>query len=138
LLVAHVAPLKPSDEQMLLEVGCKFMRGREALSPLRGLRSQIVIRLAEAMVFALVRREDWIESQQVQGAGMHSSSFRMLFEMAGHLGGNGKVDGLAVLCDTPKTPVSSLKLSGAVTAAGGDGQLLPTTQCCLNQNVWMP
>ena len=67
LLVAEVAPLKPSEEQMLFEVGCNFMKGREAITPHRGIRSHMLIRVAEAMAFALVRRRgDWILSEPVR------------------------------------------------------------------------
>jgi len=67
LLVADASPLKPSDEQMLLEVGCTFMSGREALVPTRGLRADLLIRMAEAMAFSLSRRRGiWIRCERLE------------------------------------------------------------------------
>ena len=67
LLVADASPLKPSDEQMLLEVGCTFMSGREALLPSRGLRAERLFRMAEAMAFALSRRRGvWIRCERLE------------------------------------------------------------------------
>jgi hypothetical protein len=83
LLVAGVAPLKPSDEQVLLEAGFNFMRGREAITPCRGIRSHLLVRAAEAMVFAFMRRRDeWIVSEQMLSAGLHPLKRSVFFERA--------------------------------------------------------
>lgn len=81
LLVAEVAPLKPSDEQMLLEVGCNFMIGREVITPHRGIRTHMLIRMAEAMAFALVRRRgDWVRSERVRFLEPYSVGSRAILE----------------------------------------------------------
>jgi hypothetical protein len=83
LLVAGVAPLKPSDQQVLLEAGFNFMRGREAITPCRGIRSHMLVRAADAMMFAFMRRRgDWIVSEQMLSAGPHPLKRPILFERA--------------------------------------------------------
>jgi hypothetical protein len=64
LLMAPHAPLRPADERELLEVGWRFMSGREALAPHRGMRRGTLVRLAEAMTFALSRiRGQWTQCE---------------------------------------------------------------------------
>lgn len=67
LLLAELVPLKPSEEQMLLEVGWTFLSGREPLAPHRGIRVNTMVRMAEAMAFALSRRRaDWLQCDRVE------------------------------------------------------------------------
>lgn len=81
LLLAGVSPLKPSDEQMLLEVGCTFMSGREALIPSRGLRVELFIRMAEAMAFALSRRRGgWVQCERLELEIMRQTTMFHFFE----------------------------------------------------------
>jgi len=81
LLLAGMGPLKPSDEQMLLEVGCTFMSGREALIPSRGLRAELFIRMAEAMAFALSRRRGvWIQCERLEAEVMRRAKLAPLLE----------------------------------------------------------
>lgn len=64
LLLAEAAPLRPSDETMLLELGWNFMRGRGMVAPHVGMRQHSFIRMAEAMSFALSRRRgDWVRCE---------------------------------------------------------------------------
>ena len=64
LLLAEAAPLRPSDEIMLLELGWSFMRGRGMVAPQIGMRQHSFNRMAEAMSFALSRRRgDWVRCE---------------------------------------------------------------------------
>lgn len=56
LLVAETTPLQPSEERYCLEQGWRFLSGRVAMTPDKGLRVHLVSRLAEAMSFAFGRR----------------------------------------------------------------------------------
>ena len=81
LLLADASPLKPSDEKMLLEVGCAFMSGRVALIPSRGLRAELLIRMAEAMAFALSRRREvWIRCERLEAGVLCGVKLPSLFE----------------------------------------------------------
>lgn len=81
LLLANLSPLKPSDEQMLLEVGCTYMSGREALLPHRGHRTELLVRMAEAMAFALSRRRGvWIQCERLGPEIMRQGKLHPLLE----------------------------------------------------------
>ncbi len=56
LIMAETTPIQPSEEGYLLELGWRFLGDRIAIMPSKGLRMSVVIRLAEAMLFAFGRR----------------------------------------------------------------------------------
>ena len=81
LLVAEVSPLKPSEEQMLLQIGCDFMSGRDTMTPHRGLRLDTFVRMAEAMAYALSRRRGaWIQCERMQLSRKQDREQRSLLE----------------------------------------------------------
>ena len=81
LLLAELVPLKPSEEQMLLEVGWTFLSGREPLAPHRGIRVNTMVRLAEAMAFALSRRRaDWVQCDRLELREYSASATATLLE----------------------------------------------------------
>ena len=81
LLLAEVKPLQPSEERMLLEVGWRFMSGREEMTPQKGTRSNTLSRLAEAMSFALLRRRGaWVHCKRFEHPQVCSKSMSTVLE----------------------------------------------------------
>ncbi len=81
LLLTEAGPLQPSEERMLLEVGWRFMSGRETMAPHKGTRLNTLSRLAEAMSFALARRrETWIKCERFEHPPLRSKSMSIVLE----------------------------------------------------------